>query len=236
MKKHISLCLLAVGFAMNATAQYVDGTAATKESQESFAGNYEDWDEARISIESNAYVQPNLVIQGTTYKNRPTALAIGVNYLHGFSVSKKKPLFLTSGFGMKYGAYNEKLDPVIYDYTGIVREKFQLFTFEIPVNIGYRFEKPNSNWSAMLYTGIYMRLHLFGNLEEEDDCGHSIAVDIFNEDEILPTFERFQCGWQLGCDFQYRQFVFGWKYGIDFNKIWIDTRAFTSAFNVGYRF
>ena len=236
MRKYISLCLLAVGLASNVTAQYVDGTAATKEIQESFANTYEDWDEMRVEIGSNMYIQPDIVILGNTYKNRPTAFGVAVNYLHGFAVSKKKPLFLTTGFGMRYGMYNEKLEPVIYEYTGIAREKFKLFTLEVPVNIGYRFNKPDSDWSAMLYTGIYMRLHLFGKLEEEDGSGYGIGINIFDKNELQPTFERFQCGWQFGCDVQYRKFVFGWKYGIDFNKIWIDTRSFTSTFNVGYRF
>lgn len=236
MKRYILSCLLAVGFTMNVTAQYVDGTAATKESQESFANSYEDWDEVRVEIGSNTYIQPDLMIQGNKYKNRPTAFGVAVNYLHGFSVNKKKPLFLTTGFGMRYGMYNEKMEQMIYEYSGVAREKFKLFTLEVPVNIGYHFNKSESNWSAMLYTGIYMRLHLFGQLQEEDGSGYGIELNIFDKNELLPTFERFQCGWQLGCDILYRKFVFGWKYGIDFNKIWIDTRSFTSTFNVGYRF
>ena len=197
----------------------------------------EDWDGVRIAIESNAYHMPDIELpDGKTYENIPASTSIAVSYLHGFALNKKKPIFLETGFGIKWGMYDVDIEKKISIYTGVAREKLNLFTFEIPVNIGYRFDTKNPDWKIIPYTGLYLRMHITGKLEAYDNSDYKDEANIFDSDEFYPTFERFQCGWQLGCDFQYRQFVFGLSYGIDLNKIWIDTRAFTSSLNFGYRF
>ena len=237
MKRSLSICLLMMGLALNVNAQFTDGTAATKASQESFTTPTEDWDELKFSIESNAFHMPDIEFaDGDTYENIPVSASIAVKYLHNFAINKKKPIFLNTGFGIKWGMYDNKMERKIYEYTGIAREKLSLLPFEIPANIGYRFDMKNPDWKIYLYTGLYLRMHIMGKLEAEDASGYSEEANVFDKDEFYPTFEHFQCGWQLGCDFQYQQFVFGWSYGIDLNKIWIDTRVFTSALNVGYKF
>ena len=237
MKKTLSICLLIAGFTLNATAQYIDGTAATKASQESFTQSMEDWDGVRIAIERNAYHLPDIEIPGgDTYENITISTSIAMSYLHGFALNKKKPIFLETGFGIKWGMYDIKSDEEIYQYTGVTRERLNLFTFEIPASFGYRFDTKKPDWKIYTYTGLYLRMHITGKLEAQDRSGYTAEANVFDKDEFYPTFERFQCGWQLGCDFQCNQFVFGLSYGVDLNKIWVDTRTFTSSLNFGYRF
>lgn len=236
MKRTISICLLIIGFTLNGTAQYVDGTAATKASQESFIDPKQDWDGVRVAIERNMYIMPDIKIGNKIYDNVCTATSVAVSYLHGFALSQKKPIFLETGFGIKWGMYDVDIDEEIAEYTYTAREKLSMCSFEVPLNVGYRFDLNSPNWSVYPYTGLYLRLHAFGRIEAEDLDGDKEEANVFDEDEVYPTFDRFQCGWQLGCDFQYRNFVFGLYYGIDLNKIWIDTRVFTSALTLGYRF
>ena len=236
MKKFISLCLLMASAALNASAQFVEGTAATKASQESFTEEMTGWDGLKLSIELNDYNMPDVEIAGRTEDNINTATTVHLSYLRGFILSQKKPVYLETGFGLKWGHYNETYEDWITDYTGVKREELNTWTIEVPVNVGYRITNPNSELIVAPYTGIYMRMHLGGNIEAEDPSGYKAEANIFDEDEFYPAFDRFQFGWQLGCDLQYNQLVFGVSYGIDFNKVWIDTRVFTSALNLGYRF
>lgn len=230
------MCLLAMGLALNATAQYVNGMAATTASQESFEEKVTDWDEVRVAIEGNGYHLPDMQIGGQIEDHVNTTTSIHISYHHGFMLSQKKPFFLETGIGVKWGHYNEKYEDRIVAHTGIKQEILNIWTFEAPINVGYRFHKIGSDWSFYPYTGLYFRLHLTGTLKAQDPYGNKASANIFDQDEFYPTFKHFQCGWQLGCDFQYRKFVFGWSYGIDFNKVWTDTRVFTSALNLGYRF
>lgn len=236
MRKRVSFCLLMAGFAISAMGQYVDGTAATKASQESFIESKQDWDGVRVAIERNMYIMPDLKIGNKMYDNKCIATSVAVSYLHGFAISKKKPIFLETGFGIKWGMYDIDVDREISEYTNVAREKLSLCTFEVPLNVGYRFDLNNPDWHIFPYTGLYLRLNAFGRIEAEDLDGYKDEANIFDEDEFYPTFERFLCGWQLGCDVQYREFSFGLCYGIDLNKIWIDTRVFTSSLTFGYRF
>lgn len=236
MRKYIAICLLVMGFTLNTTAQYVNGRAATKASQELFKEKYADWDEVRLTLEGNAYRQPDVKLGNRTADNVNTTTSVHLGYRHGFMLSQKKPFFLETGIGMKWGYYNEEFEDWIVDYTNVRQEILNIWTLEIPLNVGYRFNKTGSNWSFYPYIGIYMRMHIAGILEVQDSKGNTGSANVFDQSEFYPTFESFQYGWHLGCDIQYRHFAFGWSYGIDLNKVWINTRVFTSAFNIGYRF
>lgn len=236
MRKYIAICLLAMGFALNTTAQYVNGTAATKASQELFKERYADWDEVRLTLERNPYRQPDVRFGFRIVDIVNTTTSVHFSYRHGFMLSQKKPFFLETGIGMKWGRYNEEFEDWTVAYTGVRQEILNIWTVEIPLNVGYRFNKTGSNWSFYPYIGIYMRMHIAGNVEEQDTEGNKISANVFDRYEFYPTFESFQYGWQSGCNIQYRHFVFGWSYGIDFNKVWKNTRVSTYALNFGYRF
>lgn len=236
MKRKTYLCLLIAGFSLNAMAQLVDGKAATQAAQESFTGKITEWDKLRVNLEGNAYHMPDVEIGYKKVENTNTTFTFAFSYLHGFSISQKKPFFLETGVGLKWGHYNEVYDKWIYNYTNVKQEILNIWTLEVPVNVGYLYTKDyHSDWSIYPYTGLYFRMHVTGQLKAQTPSGYRLSVNPFSKDSMGEAFDRFQCGWQLGCDFQYRRVSFGWYYGIDFNKVWIDTRVNTWGFNVGYQ-
>lgn len=231
MKKRIIWCMLALLMAGGIQAQ-----EKTNEIAEQDIVN-KNWNGFKLAIEGNEYrVGKTMTVNGDMQSGTKDVTSVTVGYARGIALSQKRPIYLETGIGMKWGYSSVDEDELRKQETGLIisEETFSTFSFEVPINISYKIAL-GREFSMIPYTGLYMRLHVSGNLEGKSNRGN-YKYDIFNEEEMEPAFKRFQTGWQLGLDFQYRKFTFGWGYGIDLNKAWKNTRVHTSAFNVGYRF
>ena len=195
------------------------------------------WNEFKFGIEGTTYhLSETEDVNGDMQQGDRDVNTISIGYRRGIALSQKKPIYLETGISMKWGFSKEEWDESYTNATGLVikEETFTTFTFEVPVNVSYQI--PLGEELKMIpYTGLYMRLHASGTIEGKSNRGN-YESNIFDKDEMDPTFKRFQLGWQLGFDFQYRKFVLGWGYGIDFNKVWQNTRVNSLALNLGYRF
>ncbi len=56
------------------------------------------------------YIMPDVKIDNKIYDNVCTATSVAVSYLHGFALNQKKPIFLETGFGIKWGMYDVDID------------------------------------------------------------------------------------------------------------------------------
>lgn len=169
----------------------------------------------------------------------------GVEYLHGFSVSKKLPLFLEVGakVNMGFGSIEEK------GYDDKFTTKLQMLRVNVPVSLAYRYSI-NETMSITPYVGIDFRLNALAQMKgeytydgetEETDWISLFDKDKMGEDE---TWNRFQMGWHIGARFEYTKFSIGLSYGTDFIKAFnysedgykshVTTGNF--ALTLGYRF
>lgn len=142
----------------------------------------------------------------------------GLNYIHGFSVSRSLPMFVEVGANVDFGfgnAFEEKYDGVS------AKMKIQDINLQVPVNFAYRFNVVE-DFTIAPYVGINFKLHLLtrGRIEAKED-GIKVESDwsnFFSKDDMGDddTFNRFQMGWHIGATFQYTKFSFGVQYGTDF--------------------
>lgn len=191
-----------------------------------------------------------------------------IDYAHGWSLSKKYPMYLEAGlrFGFNAGSttlFEEsfKVDGASLSTTG--KASLQNINFTIPVNFVWKFNVNalGNDFVIAPYTGINLKFNvsmrgrlkqdLSGSLPEgyeeylEDYIfdskwfsltssdkiydkfaelstgGGSYELDEEEADELRYvadnlTWKRFQMGWQIGVNFEYRNYCLGLEYGLDF--------------------
>lgn len=77
-----------------------------------------------------------------------------------FDVSQGRfPLFVEVGAGLQYSFYSEE--------EAGMKEKFNMFSAKVPVNIGYSYQFPNSNISIDVYSGLTLRYNFSGKKKYE---------------------------------------------------------------------
>ncbi len=121
------------------------------------------------------------------------------DYIHGFSVSAKIPLYVQTGASLafttkdigsgSYGAYG---------------------TLDIPISCAYRFAIPNTNLILQPSLGLNFK----GNIIGTDDVATDTQTwfDKYN-------YRRFQLGWNLAVGLSYKKLYLGLGYGTDFINI-----------------
>lgn len=180
---------------------------AAQETTTTFVSNYN-----RTSISYNH----------TNLKSKPenetlSLNGFGLEYIHGFSLSKSTPLYLEAGlkaifsFGKETGA--------IEGSSAKVDLKYSFLSFEVPVNLTYIFNL-SPEVSIAPYAGINFKLHALGKVKAEK-LGESADLNLFDKDEMGGyPWNRFQMGWQAGVGAYYSDFYLGIGYGTDFIKIY----------------
>lgn len=131
-----------------------------------------------------------------------------LQYLHGFRVTKKVPLFIEIGAEISYNTKTYKYQR--YGYGNIyknLKSKLSIVSGRIPVNISYRFNIVK-NFSIQPYTGCNFRINEF------IDRGN--VVTGYVDPEII------QAGWQIGLGFNVSKLYLGLQYGLDFLPIGSD--------------
>lgn len=153
---------------------------------------------------------------------------VDINYLHGFRVTSKMPLYLEVGGRLTYDTHRDSYMETYYHNLGSVDEEtiyhFSIFSFSVPANVSYKYIFKNGAYIAP-YVGIHFRLNLFGKIKEKEEntYGHkeSATYKIFKSDEEGFWEEdgdhakRFQFGGQVGVNVGYKVWNLGIAYYLD---------------------
>lgn len=179
-------------------------------------------------------------------------LGFGVNYLHGFRLTGKLPLYLETGGSMKFMFYSDHQTT----YSGVTpdgdwirsgeyRQRIQTVTLTVPVNVAYKWQI-NDKWAVVPYVGLDMKAHLSGWVTDItiDENGEFRDVgNLFSngEDDMDGRkWRRFQLGWNVGVRAEYRRVFASVSYGTDLTRVMdrdgahIDTQNIAVTF--GYKF
>ncbi len=213
MKKLILVAVMAL-MGLPSFAQFSTGSKSSAAADNS--------DYSRVSVSWNlTTVSPNKEYDGDDVSLN----GVGIDYLHGFSISKKLPLFFETGVKLNFGTGKNEYDD---DYT----QKYKFFTASIPLNIAYRLSI-NDDVAITPYLGLNLKVHAMGKYKNEfegeddfpyyyDDDDEDEWYNLFDKDDMDGkdnTFNRFQLGWHIGAGVQYKKFYLGISYGTDFTPL-----------------
>lgn len=145
----------------------------------------------------------------------------GIDYIHGFSVSKSLPMFVEVGGNVNFNFYSETEKEDGYKDTN----KFQNINLQVPVNFAWRFNIIEE-FSIKPYVGLNFKLNFVSKSKSiwEDPDGEKEETEWLNYfdkgekhmESSDYTWNRFQMGWHIGVGFQYKPFYLGVQYGTDF--------------------
>ncbi|MBD5225735.1 MAG: outer membrane beta-barrel protein [Bacteroidales bacterium] len=159
----------------------------------------------------------------------------GLNYIHGFSLSKNLPMFLEIGGNVNFNFYSktEAWKPD-FDYNEDyefdlrdVKSQFQNINLQVPVNFTWRFNVVE-DFTIAPYVGLNFKLNFVSKMRsytewegEEVDKEDKEWTNLFSSDKDNMgskdlTWNRFQMGWHVGVNFQYTKWNLGVQYGTDF--------------------
>lgn len=175
-----------------------------------------------------------------------TLNGFSLEYFSDFNIIESIPLFLEIGAGLEWLTYSDSETESAYGVAVKVKSTDNIFTVNIPVNLGYKFSV-NENASIMPYVGLKARLGLSatskitakvtydGETEKESE-----TYNLFSEDDMGDfTMKRFLIGWQVGATAIFNQFTIGVNYGACFTDEVIndiDSRLGAVTISVGYIF
>ena len=144
-----------------------------------------------------------------------------VGYLRGISLTQKVPLYLEVAGALQYNKWSEE------------GESEKIFGLNIPVSLLYRFNITD-DFSISPNFGLNFRLNLTGKYEVD---GVDESLNLFDDDEMGGEgWKRFQAGWHIGANFDYKFLHLGVNWGTDFNEITADTNCRTTSVTVGWNF
>lgn len=182
---------------------------------------------------------------------------VGINYIHGFSLSQSTPIFIETGINANFGVGStdtQALPTYGYDYYSTEIElKAQNVNLQVPVNFVYRIAA-SEDVTIAPYAGLNFKFNIVtkikGKVSVDDISQESDWYSLFSGDDMEEAFgddgtgNRFQMGWHIGVGVQYKPIYLGVSYGTDFIAAYsqkfngksakINTRNLTV--NVGYTF
>lgn len=165
------------------------------------------------SATAGDYNRVSISAEGTYYsKWEASAAGFGLNYRHGFSLSKKKPMFIELG-----GTLSFNFEGAFEIMNGVkVREQFQNFNVRVPVNFTWRF-RCSEKFYISPYAGINFQLNYLNRERAGAKSGDTGLwtdwVNLMKEDE---GWNVFQMGWQLGVTFQFSHWFMNIQAGTSF--------------------
>ncbi len=162
----------------------------------------------------------------------------GVNYIHGFSVSKRLPMFIETGVNFNFELESKISNKQIYNDWIRTKSTKQFINMQVPVNFTYRFTITDGVYVAP-YAGLNFKLNIIGRYKDEMKTSFSDSElkDLFVDPEDFEgkwisvfskrdmgsndyTCNRFQVGWHIGAGLTYKSFYLGLQYGTDFTPIY----------------
>ena len=232
---------------------------------------------------SSFYVQYNLLGVGKEMADYLDDIDSPSDHLNGlslgfnkaFAVTQSVPLFVEVGAGLTYAwgkFYDEEDEYPCYYYDeygrGNCGDEFSLhekdlsqhLMVNIPVNLMYKFQIPNSSITLEPYVGINVKAHILGQtkgklkydaccdgmediLEDRAEEYEEYDINYFNKKDMESkkyVAKRVNIGWQIGANVDFGKAFVGISYGSDFNKymnFWGDDWRFSATnFTVGLRF
>lgn len=149
----------------------------------------------------------------------------GLNYIHGFGVSSKLPLFVETGakFSAVFGSIEEK--DMGYTY----KTDYQVMSLAVPVNVAYRFSFADGTMGIAPYLGLNFKFNLLAKGKEGGESYNLFDKDVWDAN-------RFQMGWHVGAVYNWNSIYAGLSFGTDFIEIAEDVATSTFNITVGYNF
>ena len=269
MKKlFVSVCLLATS--IMASAQFATGDAGN-----SFRTSTKTFGE--VSEHNSFFVQYNLLGVGDfadllddwdAESEKLNGISLGYN--HAFALTQSIPLFVEVGAGMTYAwaTFFEEEDTYDCYYCGdecseTEKDMSQHLMVNIPVNVMYKFQIPNSSIVLEPYVGLNVKAHILGQSkykytyeaccdDSEEEC-EDYAEYLEDEDLLVTNYfdkkdmggkkyvaSRLNIGWQIGANVDFGSAFVGISYGSDFGKYMergSDDWTFSATnITVGFRF
>lgn len=154
-----------------------------------------------------------------------TGLSLGYN--RAFSLSNSVPLFLETGIGVQYSFYSDEEEYSGYYYSAKANLDVYIVSANIPVELLYAWQIPNSTVELIPHAGINLRFNALGEatVKAEASSGYSKgsaekSYNLFDKDDMESiesnTFNRFQIGWKIGVKARFnKRFMIGLAYGSD---------------------
>lgn len=137
--------------------------------------------------------------------NTTSLQGFGIEYIRGFKVSKKLPMFIEAGLNLNFTfGKNKEL-------------KSQHLGMNIPISFAYKFNIKNK-FTIKPYAGIDLKVGLLGrSCPVDDNEWYSWYGEGDDEDD---AWKRFNLGWHLGADFQYLRYSIGFNFVSDITHVY----------------
>lgn len=236
VKLILSVCLAACS--LNMFAQFSNSSkSSTSVSSDGWNTIYLQWNPSHLS--------PN---KGDSQSFN----GFSIGYNHAFSLTQSIPLYLETGLGFQYSTYKEDGEFIFYDpydddtYYLDGSQKFNMFSFKVPLHVLYKFDITNSPISIEPYAGLNMRFNLSAKMKISDleddyyEYDYEEDIDLFDKKDMgssSATWKRFQVGWEIGARVKYNnKLSLGVSYGQDFSEIAKKTHIHTTTLSLGYCF
>lgn len=240
--KILLTAILAISCAMPAAAQFANTGNTTTTTTTRVASDINPYD--RVSV---SYVNTML---STDVKNADdfSINGVGIDYIHGFSLSKSFPLYLETGVKATLSFYSREDCAFANIWDDDAENKdfkttFQTLSAAIPLNLAYKFTLTNGEVSIVPYLGLNFKFNIMANGKQVYDPDHGDKekekYDFFDKKDMGDKdacWKRFQLGWHIGAGLNYRQLYIGLSYGTDFMELAKKVNTSTFAVSVGYNF
>ncbi len=185
-----------------------------------FAANAQDDLTASYNTAGISYVNTHFGVSDKDVLGDDDAFSLNgfsLDYNHGFSLSSSMPMFVEVGGRLIFGFHSDSAES--YGYKEEIKTSWM--SIAVPVNYAYKFAVAD-DFIIKPYTGINFKFNCLGKQKwtETDPNGDEEKEDLnlFDKKDMGEPYKRFQMGWQIGVDFQYKPFILGVEYGLDFIK------------------
>lgn len=233
---------------------------------------------SEVSGHSSFYVQYNsfgvgdfadLLDDMDAESDKLTGLTVGGSKAISIGSSLSLPLFLEVGAGLTYAwatIYDEEEtgDCGLCEGEYSISEKAtsQHLMVNIPVNVMYKFQLPNTSITLEPYVGLNVKAHILGQMKDKityDACCDDVEeymeeyLGEIDEDDMTTNYfdkkdmgskkyvaSRLNIGWQIGANVDFGSAFVGVSYGSDFGrymKFYTEDWTFSATnITVGFRF
>ena len=130
---------------------------------------------------------------------------VGLDYIHGFSLTDRLPLFLETGVNLNFNfGSKDAVSADVSDYEDFDDEDWDDFMDDM--------EDGDYDYEGYAYDYGY------DDDYDYDDNDGSKWISNFDKKQVGKnnTWNRFQMGWHVGVGFQYKPFYLGVQNGTDF--------------------
>lgn len=238
----VAIAISAPAFAQSNSYQEINSSNKWCKSYNRIGAGYTN---TRLSSDKENEV---LIVDG---KNHFFQHGFDIEYVHGFSLSKKLPMFIETGLRVDFGFGSQKIDPNrISASTKILKMRMQNIYIAVPVNFAYKIGVSN-NVALTPFVGIDLKMNLMTQRKTigvPDVIIGSDGIPVL-DGNIVGNWEslyytdhsyafgdkyRYQVGWHVGVGVDIWRFYLGINYGTDFTKAFKEVNASNLAVSVGF--